>query len=56
MNAVIRLLKLHGHGAHDAMDVGCMCLERVGGGLNTHVCIEVNIVGKGGRVCRPWTR
>lgn len=48
VDSMVRLLKLHGHGAHDAMDICCMCLECVGGGLYTYVRVEVNIVGEGG--------
>ena len=48
MNAAIGLLKFDRHSAHYAMKVGGMGLERVGGGFDTFVGIEVNIVGKGG--------
>ena len=48
MNAVIGVLKLHSHGAHYAMDVSSMGLECVGGGLNAHIRVEVNVVGEGG--------
>ena len=49
MNAVVRVLEFDRHGAHNAMDVGCMGLERVGGGLNTHIRIKVNVMGKCGK-------
>ena len=46
MDAVVRLLKLHSHGAHYAMDICCMGLECIGGGLNSHVGIEIDVVSE----------
>ena len=46
VDVMVRLLDPHNHSAHDIVDIGCVCLECVHGGLNSHVCIEVDVVGE----------
>ena len=48
MHPIVRLLKLHSHGAHDGVGVGCMGLEDVRKGFNAHVGVDV--VGEGGEL------
>lgn len=46
MDAIIRLLEFHGHGARDVVDVCCVCLEGVLGSLDALVHVEIDVVGE----------
>lgn len=48
VHAVIGILEFQCHGAHDMMHIGCMGFERVGGGFDLFIGVEVYIIGKVG--------
>ena len=45
MDAMVRLLKLHGHGAHNVVDIGRMRFECVGGCFDSFVRVVVDVGG-----------
>lgn len=48
VDAVVGLLQLHSHDAHDVVHVCGMGFEFFGGGFNLHIYVEVIVVGECG--------